>query len=368
MSFNLTPPITVPLDAQNVSVSCISASLWNSTPNTFNKSITCELQFLDRPDIKYSYKTDPVSGGVVPLNPSDVNVRYTKVLSAPITKGLYDVQALNSAITRLLFQDLEFNDTDLKAMKSMADFLSPIFAHTAYGDDKVKFAFETILSSITISLSPVPGTNGLSIEASWDSSKFDDNTISTPDFKSTWLRYVDLSTMGYEPVIAAPDTPTKKFLMSSLLRCTRLVFKVNQDSVLSDLCGFTNDARLNMSYIAHVDSDVYTSIDAYGSAVPTFDKLQYYLLSCSLASRGVVVGGGAAANAVLARIHIPPGTGVYEQILYEPTNTNEFQTSGLQHTSSGLSRIVFTLLDQNGFPVHDTGDQSWSALIRISWS
>lgn len=370
MYFNLTPPVTVPQDATNVTLNCANASLWNSVPNCQGKVIEVKIEIL-----KVSWSPVNYLDATIALRPDVLATALDSKLDIPT--GLYSTGSLSTVLTDLVFSkftlDPAFIDsmTDEKKGVLFNDPTTPL----ALKDRRNLLMLEEIVQALEIQIIPVPGANLLKLQVQWNMGdhEMDDVWpvyINDPkwlvlmqdvDNGSSKLNLGDAKVWKADRFFKFPS----KFAMSHLLRHIQIEFKVGPYSVLRDLCGFTNPILINLSETTSASNVVegYT----IGQTIPKFDKLQYFLISCTLAASGITLNG-RLHNGVIARIHIPPDAGIYDQILYEPYSGLEFQTSGLEHNLSGISSIAFTLLDQNGYVISNTGGQPWSVLLRIAWT
>ena len=365
MSFNLTPPLSIPQDARDVSICVMSASLWNSVPNVHGKVIECKMEIMDNPG-----GTNFLDGTALPVP----YVVLTKNLNFSIPTGLYNTSDLSTVITDGLFSSFAFTVVESQHLTNGIVVGYPQVGHhyAPFRVVQIQQLFCQAAQLLKFKLVPVIGSNYLEINIDWEGSKFDPQILAIDLNAVPWADLGHLSLAGQDPLFmnvavggAALNNVSGVYAIASMLRFVRLTFHVGAFSVLRDLCGFESPVTVILNGMTSTDTVILGSVK--GTTTPKFDKLQYFMIGCTLASYGIIMNGGLS-NCVIARIHIPPNTGTYEQILYEPSNALEFATSGLTHNLSGISSIQFTLMDQNGFPVDSTGDQSWSVLLRISWT
>lgn len=303
LSYNLNPPVRVPQDAQNVTVSVLSASFWYSTPNVWNK--VARIGFI------FNSQIFPAAQYV------DREVA--------IPTGLYDPVSLSATYTRLVFKNFTFTAQEYQYL-------------IAGGDNPL--LFQAIIRHFSVSIEAQEGTSKLQLVLRWNEGTFDHAAFD-----------VDYSNQADSRLRTYLD------LMS-------VIFPLGTDSVLQDLCGFTEPTTFVLN-----DQKIYRDSIVGGVLAKkeaSFDRIQYYLLACSLADQGILMNG-IVSRGILARIHIPSGTEPYAQILYEPSNPAEFAASALMHNYTGVSSISLSLLDQYGIPVSTMG-YVWSALLRISWT
>jgi len=109
-------------------------------------------------------------------------------------------------------------------------------------------------------------------------------------------------------------------------------------------------------------SGEYASKFVRAPHVASFDTIQFLTVGCSLVSGGFRLNSGSYRN-VIANITINAAPGY--QITSEPANPLEIPTNVFQG-GSGLERVVFSLMDQDGNPV-DTNGEAWTLLLRIRY-
>ena len=368
MYFNLTPGLTVPQDATNVTVNCANASLWNSVPNCEGKVIEAKIDIFRTSWNKINYD----DGSLSPPPP----VLISQPVNFAIPTGRYSTDSLSDVLTSLLFERFEFTDANRSTMLNpLLDGGLPVKSASLISIRNV-LMLQEIIRALKVRLVSVTGANRLRLEIEWNKSEHEGSDIWAAYInEDEWGPLKDDILSGESKMYGAfgPNTwqtdefqklPTG-FALAYLLRFVQIEFNVGPFSVLREPCGFDQAIAITMGEATSSSPVIKGSVE--GKRVPNFDKLQYFLISCTLAASGISLNG-KTHNGVIARIHIPAGTEVYDQILYEPYSTQEFQTSGLEHNLSGISSIAFTLLDQNGNPVVSTGGQSWSVLLRIAWS